>query len=84
MFAHHEEQRNGLPQSFLLSHRWAQRILLLGEASTPIRSDLTVTGLMPDTNDGVHGSRPTNDDRRACLLPHDEEPMWTDGDASLA
>ena len=39
---------------------------------------------MSDPGHGLHGAQYGYEHPRACLLPHDEEPVWADGDAGIA
>lgn len=38
---------------------------------------------MSGPGNGLHGSQCGNEHPRACLLPHDEEPVWADGNAGV-
>jgi hypothetical protein len=54
------------------------------EGVAPIRCASLVTGVMPGPGNGLHGSQCGDERPGACLLPHDEESMRSDGDAGIA
>jgi hypothetical protein len=54
------------------------------EGIAPIRCVCLATGVMPGPGNGLHASQCGNEHPRASLLPHDEEPVWADGNASVA
>ena len=54
------------------------------EVSSPIRCAGPAAGVMSGPGNGLHGSQCGNEHPRARLLPHDEEPVWPNGDAGVA
>ena len=54
------------------------------EGLAPIRCASPTAGVMSGPSNGLHGSQCGNEYPRARLLPHDEEPVWSDGDACVA
>jgi hypothetical protein len=54
------------------------------EGVAPIRCAGAAAGVMSGPGNGLHGSQCGNEHPRARLLPHDEEPVWPDGDAGVA
>lgn len=62
----------------------ARSSLIADAYPSPIRCIGFATGYMRGPGNGLHGSRCTDEHRRACLLPHDEESVRADGNAGIA
>ena len=54
------------------------------EVSSPIRCAGPAAGVMPSPGDGLHGSKRGNEHSGTRLLPHDEKPVRSDGNAGVA
>jgi hypothetical protein len=54
------------------------------EGIAPIRSAGPVAGVMSGPGNGLHGSQRENEHSGTRLLPHDEKPVRSDGNAGVA